>query len=292
MRPKKRPRPFGHVGDPEAGPGARRAAGEILAVEQDAARQRVDDAGDRPQRGRLAGAVGTEQGDHLAGGDGQVEAAHDRGPVVAGGESPSSARQATGVTALRRGASRRCDLGGGRPEVGGDDPRVPAHLVGLAARDHLAELEHDDLVGDAEHEAHVVVDEQHRRAGVDDLAQAPAELGRLVDVEAGGGLVQADQPRGSRRGRGRPRRPCAAPWVSSSGISSATVLEAEQSERVVDSLRVHDGPREHLAHRLPQRRAVGGDHQVLEHREVVEQLDRLPRPVPARAGRARAPAGG
>ena len=35
------------------------------------------------QRGRLAGPVGTEQGDHLAGADVQVEIPHDRGRVVA-----------------------------------------------------------------------------------------------------------------------------------------------------------------------------------------------------------------
>ena len=65
--------------------------------------------------------------------------------------------------------------------------------LGVPTGDHLAELQHDDAVADAEHEAHVVVDQQDRRASVDDLAQVAAEGDRLLRVEAGGRFVEAQQ---------------------------------------------------------------------------------------------------
>ena len=45
-----------------------------------------------------------------------------------------------------------------------------------------------------------MVDEQDRRAAVDDLAQVAAERDRLLGVEAGGRLVEAQQL-GARRQR-------------------------------------------------------------------------------------------
>ena len=61
--------------------------------------------------------------------------------------------------------------------------------------DDLAELEHDDVVGDGQDEAHVVIDEQRRRALVDGLAQMAAERFALERVESGGRLVEAEQTR-------------------------------------------------------------------------------------------------
>ena len=89
----------------------------------------------------------------------------------------------------------RLELGGRAAEVGLDHARVAADDFGRPVRDHLAELEHDHVVGDPEHEPHVVIDQEHRRARVDDLAQVPPELLALPRVEAGGRLVEAEEPR-------------------------------------------------------------------------------------------------
>ena len=75
--PEEQTATFRHVGDPETGARARRAAGEIVAAEQDAPVQRADDPGDRPQRRRLTGPVGTEQGNDLALADRQGDLADD-----------------------------------------------------------------------------------------------------------------------------------------------------------------------------------------------------------------------
>ena len=93
----------------------------------------------------------------------------------------SSAPGASSDAALPRYAATTC-------AIAADDLR-------RAARDHLAELEHDHLVADPEHEAHVVVDEQHRLAAVHERAQPPAELLALACVETGRRLVEAHDAR-------------------------------------------------------------------------------------------------
>src|SRR5579875_3664135 len=51
-------------------------------------------------------------------------------------------------------------------EVCRDDARVRADGLGRPVGDDLAEFEDDHPVADAEHQAHVVLDEQHRLARV------------------------------------------------------------------------------------------------------------------------------
>ncbi len=55
-------------------------------VEPDLAGVGLQLAGQHPQQGRLAGAVGPDQPDHVTGGDDQVEAGEQRPICVAGGE--------------------------------------------------------------------------------------------------------------------------------------------------------------------------------------------------------------
>ncbi len=63
----------------------RRPAGQILAVEQDAAAVRQIEAGDHAQQRRLAAAGGPEQREEFAGLDGEAH-------VVDGGEVAEAAR--------------------------------------------------------------------------------------------------------------------------------------------------------------------------------------------------------
>src|SRR5581483_553788 len=71
-QPEEEAAPLRHVRDPEPGACARRAAGEVLAGEEDAAVHRLDETGDRAQRRRLPGSVRAEEGDDLAGPDGDL----------------------------------------------------------------------------------------------------------------------------------------------------------------------------------------------------------------------------
>ena len=219
---------LGHVGDAELGACGRRALGDVVAVDADRARHRPDEAGHRPQRRRLAGTVGAEQRHHLAGVDVEVEVAHDRRRVVAGGQRPSSS--STGLVSHRSNAFVSLAA---EPRYAATTLRVGAHVARRADRDHLAELEHDDAVADPEHEAHVVVDQEDRRAAVDDLAQVTAERDRLVGVESGGRLVEAEQlgPRRQRAGDGD-ELALALGQLARRRLGER--LEREQLERLVD----------------------------------------------------------
>src|SRR3954462_8940902 len=56
------------------------------------------------------------------------------------------------------------------PQVRGDDCLVVPHLVRRTFGDLPTELQHDDAIGHTHHQAHVVLDEQDRHAGVPDPA--------------------------------------------------------------------------------------------------------------------------
>jgi hypothetical protein len=58
--------PAGDLDDPELRRGDRVGVRDVTAVEDDRAGARVDQPGDGLEQGRLAGAVGPEQGDDLA----------------------------------------------------------------------------------------------------------------------------------------------------------------------------------------------------------------------------------
>ncbi len=69
-------------------------------------------------------------------------------------------------------------------------------LFGRPVGDLLAVIEDDDVVGDAHHHAHVVLDEQNGDVVL--LADRIEELVEplaLAGVEPGGGLVEAEQER-------------------------------------------------------------------------------------------------
>ena len=179
-----------------------------------------------PQRRRLAGAVGAEQRDDLAGVDvaGRGRAA-PRPPRIR--QRAPRARAPAAPSCVLRGRQRslkRCrrQLGRGRSEIRRDDAGSWRTSSGLP---RAMTLPNSSTTTSSEMPSTRPMSWSTSRIGVpcvDDLAQAAAELGRLVDVEAGGGLVHADRAAGSRRGHERPPPACAAPGVSSSGISSAT----------------------------------------------------------------------
>ena len=113
--------------------------------------------------------------------------------------------------------------------VGAHDVLVGLHLGRRAVGDLPAEVEGDDLVGDAHHHVHVVLDEQHRQVELraDPAQQLHQRLDFLV-VQAAGGLVEQKQLRlGSPKpGRARPAFACRTADPSrrvATGSSSSSV---------------------------------------------------------------------
>ena len=77
----------------------------------------------------------------------------------------------------------------------------------ITLRDELAEVEHGDAIAHAEHERHVVLDEQHRHAPlVREAADEAAELGGLLRRRGPRQARRAAAPRARRPPRGRARR--------------------------------------------------------------------------------------
>ena len=112
---------------------------------------------------------------------------------------------------------------------------------------------------------------------------------RLVGVEAGGGLVHADQLR--RRGeRARHADELALALADLVRHAVAEVADPECDERAFDRVVIAPASRpDEVEQHVAPRRRLGGDHQVLGDGEVVEQLDGLPR---APEAGARPPVGG
>src|SRR5690348_18431020 len=71
-------------------------------------------------------------------------------------------------------------------QVRGDDRLVVPDLMRRTLGDLAAELQHHDAVGHAHHQAHVVLDEQNRHAGVADPADQLQQFLLLRRGEAGG----------------------------------------------------------------------------------------------------------
>ena len=169
------------------------------------------------------------------------------------------------------------------------------HLGRRALGDLAAEVHRDDLVGDAHHHRHVVLDEQHGEPEL--VADAPDRLAELVDlavgearrrlVDAAGTAAgrpapgrsrgasacrRADRRRAGRRGgRGRaapagrrPRRGCAC-------SSRPAPMRSDRPDEADRAL------------------AVGADHHVLEQRHRREQRQVLERAGDAEARRCRGP---
>src|SRR6185312_17371144 len=162
--PKNRPRPSGTW----AIPSRARALGELRARSSPPNRTRPAIGRTRPETTRsvvvlpapFAPSSATTSPAPTVSSTSRITAASSY-PAVS--VSTASTASATGLLA---GGEPR----GGTAEVGTDHPRVVANDVGGAAGDHLAELQHDHLVADPEHEPHVVVDQQHRLPVVGETA--------------------------------------------------------------------------------------------------------------------------
>jgi hypothetical protein len=187
---------------------------------------------------------------------------------------PSSARRA--AQAQRTVRSRAAPAGVRRG--------VRLHVVGRAGAHHLAAglaafgAEVDDPVGGADH-VEVVLDHQQRMPGVQQLAQRAHQLGDVVEVQPGGGLVEQEQ-----RARFWPP-PGAGPGglgQEAGQLQALRLAAAERGHRLAQAhvvqADVDDGlqPRHHLAVALEPVRGLGhGQVQHVGHAELVRPAHQL-----------------
>ena len=110
------------------------------------------------ERCRLAGPVGSEQGDDAPWRHDEIDAVQDVDAAV-GRVNVAELEDGVAIRGARFARSSR-----GPAEVGLLDTLVVADLLGAPARDDLAELEHVDVVAHLHDEIDVVFDEQDRQA--------------------------------------------------------------------------------------------------------------------------------
>jgi hypothetical protein len=177
------------------------------------------------------------------------------------------------------------DVVGIGAQVGRHDGRGRTDLIRRALRDRLAEVEHVHPVAHAQHEAHVVVDEQQRRPGRRQHPEPLPQVEGLGRLQAGGRLVEQQQPgvAGHRAGDGN-QLPDAVGQLAWPVVG--VLRDAEQLKRVVDRLPRRGRPAG-PAHQVEQAAPPGLPDvrgvEVLPDGEVLEQLNGLEGPAePAR----------
>ena len=183
-------------------------AGEWLAVEGDLAADGLEEAGEGAQGGGLAGAVGADEGDDLAGVDAEGDALDGFDLAVGDPEVLDFEQCGHSVVLLAGGVvlSALClggfDLGDllragcafeGFAEVGGDDAFVALDDVAGAFDEFFALDEDGDAVAEVEDEAHVVLDDEDGDALVADGEDEFFGGAGFLGVHAGGGLVEEEQ---------------------------------------------------------------------------------------------------
>ena len=138
----------------------------------------VDGAGDGPQGRRLAHAVGSEQGDDGPLGHLEVHAVQHLDASVPGAHTGQLQRQRHAVSSA------------GTPRYASRTTRVGGDLLRRSGRDHHAEVEDVDPLGEGHDEVHVVLDEEHPHAPGCHLTEDLLEGHRLGTVEAAARLVE------------------------------------------------------------------------------------------------------
>ena len=98
---------------------------------------------------------------------------------------------------------------------------VAAHLGRRALRQAAALIEHHHPLGQAHHQAHVVLDQEHGDAHLVDAADQVGQRFLLQAVEAGRRFVQQQQPRLGRQGAGDGEQPLLAEGQGCGAVSSA-----------------------------------------------------------------------
>src|SRR5688572_12545666 len=163
-----------------------------------------------------------------------------------------------------------------------DHLRIALNLLRPTLGDLAAVVEHHDPVADAHHQAHVVLDQEHRDTAASDGGDQLSERDALGRVHPCGGFVQGEQPGlGGKRSRDLETALVAVGQAARRGVGARTdadiVEELErapfygallfQGRAVAQDRSDHTAPGAHVA----------PDHHVFERRKVGEQADVLER---------------
>ena len=249
-------------------------AGQVLAVDPEAPSGRGQEAGGDPGHGRLARAVGPEQGDRAAVG-------HRQGHAEQGAEG------AVGGVDVVQLEHRRAVIS--RPQVGLAHGLVAEDVGGGALGDEGAEVEHVEAAGHRAHQLDVVLDQQDRPVPLlADAGRAPRPWRAVSSPSSPLDGSSSSSRRGSIM-RARPsstRR--ALPEAQRLDRSVGQGEQAEQVEDLVHPLELVRG-RPALAPQVPPEPARVlpgplGDQQVVSHAHAGEQLDALERAPDAQPG--------
>ena len=187
-------RPSGHVGDASAHHLVGRGGDEVLALEDDGAARRSEQAGDGPHHRGLARAVAPDDRHELALGDLETQPLERADLPVVDDQVLNGEERAHAGTAV---------LVGCLPEIGLDDDRIGLDLRRSALGDLLAEVEHRHVVGDGHHHVHVVLDEEDGDASGLHPLDERVDLLDLARGEAGRRLVEEQQARSRAPAPGR-----------------------------------------------------------------------------------------
>src|SRR2546425_8768769 len=168
-----------------------------------------------------------------------------------------------------------------RPEIGVEDRRGLAHVLGWTVGDLAPVVQDGDTVGDVHDHAHVVLDERDRRA---ELAVHVEDEARhvllLLDVHAGHRLVEQQQ-----LGLGGERAPELHALLQSigqlAGRRLADGLDLEGGDHALDEgaggqlLAPGGGPPDRVEQEVPAHLQQPARHEVVEHAHALEERDVL-----------------
>ena len=155
-------------------------------------------------------------------------------------------------------------------EVGFQHRRIGGHLSGRSFGDLGAGVEHDHMAGDAHHQIHVVLDQDHGHAHGRELAQQRTDRRGILRVQPCRRLIEREYARPDRERAGdfdqpfvdmreRIRRPIERTFVADKGEQAFSDLG------IVAALAAGAKIRRKPA--APQR-----DHDIVDHRHRFEQL--------------------
>ena len=261
--------PLRHQGDAEPHDLGRRQAADRPAVEHDAAGLCRQEAGDGLEEGRLAGAVGADDGERLARVELEVDAVEGLEVAVEGGE-PMGLKQ-----------GHRC---ASRGDAGVDLAHLGRRHHGgrVAFRDLAAEVEHDQAVDHGQQRMHDVLDPHDGGAAGADALDGADQLLTFALREAAGDLVEQQHLRpGGKRTR---------------HLQPLALQEREGARQRIGArhqvgLFQNAGAEIDAVVGLASAAVHGGHEQVLEHGEALERPRDLMRAAdagPAALMRARA----
>src|SRR3954465_1112180 len=160
-------------------------------------------------------------------------------------------------------------------EVGVEDPRVLLDHLRAALADARPAGQHQHRVAEAEHEGHVVLDDQERRALAVELADHlahPLDRGR---VDAPGRLVEPDQLRVEHQDL-RELDELLLAVGQRARLLVAVAAHADELEQLLGARGL--GPADGARVELPPRERAQRRDDVLEHGHVAEQARDLERP--------------